>query len=158
MVEEENGANITLNYSSNNSGLTIENASKKEDKVAIQDLKDGEYFDFSVDVLLDNASKVEYEISIVKSTSNSTISDDDIKIYLEKEKDGTYTKVFGPDKYVALKKKSEFGSKKGSMPLLSVKKTNSNVDNYRLKIWLSDKASVSSGTYSVDVEVNGIAK
>ncbi len=158
VVEEENGANITLNYSSNNSGLTIENASKKEDKVAIQDLKDGEYFDFSVDVLLDNASKVEYEISIVKSTSNSTISDDDIKIYLEKEKDGTYTKVFGPDKYVALKKKSEFGSKKGSMPLLSVKKTNSNVDNYRLKIWLSDKASVSSGTYSVDVEVNGIAK
>lgn len=158
VVEEENGANITLNYSSNNSGLTIENASKKEDKVAIQDLKDGEYFDFSVDVLLDNASKVEYEISIVKSTSNSTISDDDIKIYLEKEKDGTYTKVFGPDKYVALKKKSEFGSKKGSMPLLSVKKTNSNVDNYRLRIWLSDKASVSSGTYSVDVEVNGIAK
>lgn len=156
--EEENGADIILNYSSNISGLQIRNASKTKDEDGILNLKDGEYFDFSVEVILDNASKVEYEISIIKDELNSTISDEDIKIYLEKEKEGTYTKVFGPSNFKPIKKKSEFGSIKGSMPLLSVKKTNSNTDNYRLRIWLSDKAVLDNGNYAVEVEVNGIAK
>lgn len=158
VVEEENGADIILNYSSNNSGLAIKSTNKIKDDTAIASLNDGEYFDFSIEVLLDNAANVEYEISVIKDETNSTIPDSDIKIYLEKEKEGTYTKVFGPDKYVPIKKKSELGSKKGSMPILSVKKTNSNTDNYRLRMWLSDNATVSNGTYSVEVEVNGIAK
>ena len=156
--EEENGADIILNYSSNISGLQIRNASKTKDADGILNLKDGEYFDFSVEVILDNASKVEYEISVIKDELNSTISDDDIKIYLEKEKEGTYTKVFGPSEFKPLKKKSEFGSVKGSMPLLNVKKTNSSTDNYRLRMWLSDESTLSDGTYSVEVEVNGVAK
>lgn len=156
--EEENGADIILNYSSNISGLQIRNASKTKDADGILNLKDGEYFDFSVEVILDNASKVEYEISVIKDELNSTISDDDIKIYLEKEKEGTYTKVFGPSEFKPLKKKSEFGSVKGSMPLLNVKKTNSSTDNYRLRMWLSDESTLSDGTYAVEVEVNGVAK
>ena len=157
-IEEENGADIILNYSSNNSGLEIKNATKTKDDDGIANLKDGEYFDFSIETLLDNASNVEYEISIIKDEDVSTIPDEDIRIYLEKEKEGTYTKVFGPDKFTPLKKKSEFGKKKGSMPLISVRKTNSNTDSYRLKIWLSDKSTLNNGTYSVEVEVNGIAK
>ncbi len=156
--EEENGADIILNYSSNISGLQIRNAEKIKDTDGMVDLTDGEYFDFSIETLLDNASNVEYEISIVKDIVNSTIPDEDIKIYLEKEKDGTYTKVFGPSKFTPLKKESELGSKKGSMALLNVKKTNSNTDNYRLRMWLSDKSELNSGSYSIDVEVNGIAK
>lgn len=156
--EEENGADIILNYSTNNSGLQLKNISPTKDEEGMINLKEGEYFDFSIEVVLDNATSVEYEISLEKDVINSTVSDDDIRIYLEKEKDGTYTKVFGPEKFTPLKKKSEFGSNKGSMPLLTVKKTNSNADNYRLRIWLSDKSVITDGTYSVDVEVNGIAK
>lgn len=156
--EEENGADIILSYSSNISGLEIRNAKKVKDADGVLNLKDGEYFDFSVEVLLDNASKVEYEISIVKDSFNSTISDEDIKIYLEKEKEGTYTKVFGPDNFTSLKEMNEFGSKKGSMPLVSVKKTKSSTDNYRLRMWLSDKSSLDNGSYAVEVEVNGVAK
>ena len=156
--EEENGASIVLNYSSNISGLQIRNASKKDDNTAKLALNDGEYFDFSVDVLLDNAASVEYEISAVKDSVNSTIPNEDIKIYLEKEKSGSYTKVFGPDEFKPLKKKSDLGSKKGSMVLLNVKKTNSNSDNYRLRMWLSDKSKLDNGSYSVDIEVNGVAK
>ena len=156
--EEENGADIVLNYSSNESGIKIRNASKVKDEDGILTLKEGEYFDFSIEVLLDNASYVEYEISAIKDAVNSTTSNDDIRIYLEKEKDGTYTKVFGPDKFTPLKKTSDLGSKKGSMPLINVKKTNSNTDNYRLRMWLSDKSELNSGSYSIDVEVNGIAK
>ena len=156
--EEENGADIILNYSTNISGLQIRNAEKVKDEDGILSLDDGKYFDFSVEVLLDNASNVEYEISVVKDVVNSNIPDEDIKIYLEKEKEGTYTKVFGPQEFKPLKKDNEFGSKKGSMPLISVKKTNSNTDNYRLRIWLSDKPVLDNGNYAVEVEVNGIAK
>ena len=156
--EEENGASIVLNYTSNVSGLQIKNATPQADGEGIKTMKEGEIFDFSVDVLLDNAASVEYEISAIKDLTNSTISNDDIRIYLEKEKSGTYTKVFGPDKFTPLKKKSDLGSQKGSMVLLDVKKTNSNSDNYRLRMWLSEKAQVSNGTYAVDIEVNGIAK
>ena len=152
--EEENGADIILNYSSNDSGLQIRNAKPKKDTDGIVN---GEYFDFSIETLLDNAEKIEYEISVVKDEINSTISDDDIRIYLEKEKEGTYTMVFGPEKFTPIKKQSKFGSKKGSMPLIEVKKTNSTTDNYRLKMWLSEK-STTNGTYTVEVEVNAIAK
>ena len=152
--EEENGADIILNYSSNDSGLQIRNAKPKKDTDGIVN---GEYFDFSIETLLDNAEKIEYEISVVKDEINSTISDDDIIIYLEKEKEGTYTMVFGPEKFTPIKKQSKFGSKKGSMPLIEVKKTNSTTDNYRLKMWLSEK-STTNGTYTVEVEVNAIAK
>jgi len=156
--EEENGADIVLNYSTNYSGLEIKNATKMKDDDGIINLKEGEYFDFSIEVLLDNAASVEYEVSIEKDEVNSTIPDSDIKIYLEKEKEGTYTKVFGPEKFTPLKKNSKYGSKKGSMPLVEVKKTNSNTDNYRLRMWLSDKSKLTTGTYFVNVEVNGIAK
>lgn len=156
--EEENGADIVLNYSTNYNGLEIKNATKMKDDDGIINLKEGEYFDFSIEVLLDNAASVEYEVSIEKDEVNSTIPDSDIKIYLEKEKEGTYTKVFGPEKFTPLKKNSKYGSKKGSMPLVEVKKTNSNTDNYRLRMWLSDKSKLTTGTYSVNVEVNGIAK
>ncbi|MBQ9018794.1 MAG: hypothetical protein IJ097_00595 [Bacilli bacterium] len=156
--KEENGASIVLNYTSNISGLRIKEATPTTDEVGEKNLNEEEYFDFSVEVSLDNASAVEYEISLVKNQVNSNISNDDIKIYLEKEKSGTYTKVFGPDKFTPLKKNTKLGSKKGSMSLLSVRKTNSTADNYRLRVWLSDKSTLDKGDYEVDVEVNGIAK
>ena len=156
--KNENGANIVLNYTSNVSGLKLTDITPTTDAVGMKNLKDEEYFDFSVEVALDNARGVEYEISAVKDTKNSTISDDDIKIYLEKEKSGTYTKVFGPDKFKPLKKKTEIGSEKGSMVLIKTKKTNSIADNYRLRMWLSDKSNVTSGTYAIEIVVNGKAK
>lgn len=157
ITKKENGANIVLNYSGNTNGLSIKDATPTTDSIGMQGIEEGEYFDFSVDVALDNAPSLEYEIVAIKDKKNSTISDDDIKIYLEKEKSGTYTKVFGPSKYTPLKKKSKFGSPTGSMVLLKTKKTNTSVDNYRLRMWLSDK-SVSTGTYSVEIVVNAIAK
>ena len=155
---EEHGANIVLNYTNNISGLKLTNITPKTDLVGIENSEEGEYFDFSVDVKLDNARRVDYEVSIIKDGKNSTIDDSDIRIYLEKEKSGTYTKVFGPSKFVPLKKESELGSKKGSMVLTTTKKTNSTSDKYRLRMWLSDTSVVATGNYSIEVEVNGKSK
>lgn len=156
--KNENGANIVLNYSSDVSGLKLTELTPTTDAVGMKNSNEDEYFDFSVEVALDNARGVEYEISAIKDTKNSNISDDDIKIYLEKEKSGTYTKVFGPEKFKPLKKKTEIGSEKGSMVLTKTKKTNSIADNYRLRVWLSDKSNTPSGNYSIKIVVNGKAK
>ena len=156
--EEENGANLIITYTDNATGLKITDSPKISDEVGMKKDGKGEYFDFSVDVDLDNASLVEYEIGIVKNMKNTNITNDDIRIYLEKEISGTYTKVFGPDKFIPLTKKSEYGSKIGTMVLYKFKKENSTADNYRLRMWLSDKASVDKGNFDVEVVLSGKAK
>ena len=155
---EEDGGYVTLNYSSEVNALSILNAQPVTDSVGEKNMNPGQYFDFSVDTNLDGASKVEYEISVIKDKEASTINDDDIRIYLEKEESGTYTKVFGPEKYIGLKNYSSVGSELGSMVLTNVKKIKSETDNYRLRIWLSDKAIEKGGKYSVEVDIHAIAK
>lgn len=154
---EEPGSNIVLKYSTDYNGIKLKNPTPTTDAVGIKKDENGEYFDFSVDVKLDNAPSVEYEISVIKDRS-STIADSDIKLYLEKENSGTYTKVFGPDKYTPLKKSTKLGSKSGSMVLLKTKKTNSSSDNYRLRMWLSETSTTQTGDYGVMIVVNAISK
>ena len=77
---------------------------------------------------------------------------------MEKESDGTYSKVFGPTTFEGLKKKTVLGSEKDSMVLTKAKKVKSGTDNYRLRIWLADTSLVQNGSYSVEVDINGKAK
>lgn len=156
--KNENGGQITLNYTNNVTGLNLMNITPVTDSVAIKDLTDQHYFDFFIDVDLKEAASIEYEISVIKNTKESTILDDDIRIYLEKEQSGTYTKVFGPSKYIPLKSDSKLGSSKESMVLVKSKALKSSKDNYRLRMWLSDQSLTASGNYSIDVVVNGVAK
>ena len=152
------GGGLVLNYTGKNTTFTLEELKPTTDSVAIKDLTDDNYFDFSIDVGLDNAPSIEYEVAVVKDKKNSNISDDDIKIYLEQEKSGTYTKVFGPSKYIPLKHDTDLGSVEGSMLLTKVKKIKSTTDNYRLRIWQSDKSVTKDGKYSLEIIVNGQAK
>lgn len=154
----KSGGNIVLNYSDDTNGLRLINAVATTDEMGKKDLTEGDYFDFSVDVDLDNASEVQYEISLTKNSESSTINDKDIRIYLEQEDSGTYNGIFGPESFLPLKSKTKLGSKKGSLVVAKVKKTKSSTDNYRLRIWLNEKAIVTDGSYSVEVNINGKAK
>lgn len=156
--QTESGGSVTLNYSSDVNGLSIINAVPITSAIGMSGAEESQYFDFSVDVNLDNAKSVEYEIYIEKVASGSTISDEDIRIYLEKEKSGTYNKEFDPMKFSPLKKATALGAEKGSMVLGKVKKTKSGVDNYRLRMWLADNSLTPTGNYSVLVNVVGEAK
>ena len=153
-----NGGNIILNYTNNITGLSIVNATPTIDSIGMKNSKVGQYFDFSIEVNLDNAKTVEYEIAAIKDEANSTVADDDIKIYLEKEKSGTYTKVFAPAGYVPIEKDTELGSPEGSMVLVKVKQIKDSTDNYRLRMWVSDKSVTKKGNYAVEIIVNGKAK
>ena len=158
ITKKETGGNLVLNYTGNNPSLTLTDIGRTTDTVGMKDLTDGNYFDFSVDAELDNAPSIEYEIAVIKDKSKCTISDSDIRIYLEQEKSGTYTKIFGPSKYIPLKKDSNLGTLEGSMVLAKVKKIKKSSDNYRLRIWLADTSALEKGNYSLDVVVNGKAK
>lgn len=155
--KNEDGGQITLNYTNNVTGLTLENVAPTTDAIAMKDMTESRYFDFFIDVDLKKANSMEYEISVIKEKS-STISDEDIRIYLEKEESGTYSKVFGPSPFTPISKASELGSEKNSMILVKSKTKKSLKDNYRLRVWLSDKSLLPTGSCTVSVVVNGIAK
>lgn len=156
--KEEDGGNVTLNYSTSTNALTLYSATPTTNSVGMKNMIAGQYFDFSVDVDLAGAPKVEYEISVIKDVSSSNIPDDDIRIYLEKEDSGTYVKMFGPEKFTASKNYSSVGSEIGSMVLANVKKIKSGTDNYRLRIWLAENSVATGGSYSVEVDIHAISK
>lgn len=155
--EDNQGGNVSLHYSTSTKGLSLVNVSPTTDDVGMKNMTPDQYFDFSVQVDMEDAPKVNYEISLLKD-EDSTISDDDIRVYLEREDQGTYEKVFGPERFVPSKNYSSAGSEIGSMVLANVKKIKSGTDNYRLRIWLSEDAQVSGGTYSVEVDIHAVAK
>ena len=157
VIKDELGGDVYLKFVGNTNGLTLLNASPLTDQLgALQD-GDNKYFDFSVEVNLDEANYIEYEIAIEKDVAFSNIPDEEVKFYLEEENSGSYSKVFGPSTFKPLDEKSEFGTEEGNMILYKVKKTSSGTSNYRLRMWLSDKSTLTVGNYSVEVLVNGKA-
>lgn len=148
-------ANVSMTYTESTNGISIENASPTSDEVGKKLNGKNEYFDFTVSTKNPNKSKVVYEIAAVKD-KNSTISDDDIRIYLEKQVSGTYEEIIKPQPFKPIAKNSKIGSPKGSMLLKKVKTKVSSNDNYRLRMWLSDKANIQDvKTYAVKINVYG---
>ena len=157
IYQVENGGNVFLNYVSDFEGLSLHNMIPSSDDNGIISLKDGSFFDFSVDTKLDEASIIDYEISLFREKKYAYL-DKYIRIYLEEEKSGTYTKVFGPSEFIPLKKNNKYGTNAGDMVLLHVRKKNKSTNRYRLRMWLSNNSNISSGDYSVSVKINGKAK
>ena len=155
---------ISMNYLEKTNGISIENAMPTSDTVGMNQLGENEYFDFTVNSKLVGDVKIIYEIAAIKD-QNSTIPDNEIRLYLEQEKSGTYTKVMEPKNFVAESKDTEIGTPEGAMVLRKViKKREENsddkivnyVDNYRLKMWLAENASIDDvKSYSVKVNVYG---
>ena len=154
------GGTVTLSYMDEFNGITISNASTTSDTIGMKLDGADQYFDFSIISKINEASKIDYEISVVKDTNKSTTIDDYIRVYLEKLVDGSYSSVFGPITYEPLAKDSSLGSKAGSMVLYKERKTKSGTDNYRLRVWLADNANIKKGArqnITLLVYVNGKA-
>ena len=150
---------VSMNYKSEVNGLQLVDLTPVSDSVAKENRVDGSYFDFSVSSEFDNDSIVDYEITLIKDQS-STIPDEDVMVYLEKQSSGTYAKVKDPQPFTAIKKKTKLGSPAKSMVLDKVSLSSDKVDNYRLRIWVKEGAVITdpSATYKVRVNVYGKAK
>ena len=158
---------VSMNYFETTNGISIENAMPTSDEVGKKQIGKGEYFDFTVNSKLVGDIKVIYEIAAVKD-KNSTIPDNEIKLYLEQEKSGTYTEVMEPKNFIAESTNTDIGTPKGAMLLKRVTKERKNdnddkvvkyVDNYRLRMWLGENSPVGDmKTYTVRVNVYGKSK
>lgn len=151
--------NISLDYTEDNNGITITNAMPTTDATGKTLSKNNEYFDFNVISTISGSANITYEISAVKA-SNSTLDNNDVKLYLEKNQLGKYIEVMEPTKFKPLTSKSEIGSEKGTMILYRETVNKTTTDNYRLRMWLSDKAKVDniSRTFTVQVAIHASVK
>lgn len=147
---------ISMTYTEDMNGISIQDALPITDEVGKRLSSNGEYFDFTIRSNILNNS-ITYEIAAIKD-NDSTISDDDIKLYLEKQNSGTYESVMEPTVFTPITKKTKIGSPTGSMVLYKVTKTKSGTDNYRLRMWIREDASVElDKVYTVKINVYGKA-
>lgn len=148
---------ISMNYKSNTNSLTLTDLTPMSDEKGKVLRKEGSYFDFTISSKLEDDTSIKYEIALIKDKS-STISDDDIMVYLEKQNSGTYAKVDEPKVFTPIKKKSKLGSPAKSMVLKRVSQSSSQVDNYRLRIWVREGATIQNSNATYMLKVNVYAK
>ncbi len=156
---ELSGADINFTYTDEENVLTLTNLIALNDQYGIAQNSIDKYFDFSVSIDLEEASRVDYEISVVPDDKN-TVPIDYIKVYLEKLNSGSFSSVFDPDFIKLSTKNSSLGTKKGSMVLYSNSLRKSVSDNYRLRAWVdygSQYVIQPTDIISLKVEVNGKA-
>lgn len=150
---------ISMTYTEDINGIKIDNALPTSDDVGKLLSGENEYFDFTVTTKIVGNTSVIYEVAAVKDSA-STLNDNDIKLYLEKQTSGSYEEVLAPTNYNALSEASDVGSPIGSMVLTRVTTTSSSTDNYRLRMWMADTATIdgTAKSYTVKVNVYGKAK
>lgn len=157
--EELDGGSINLTYSDEEEILTLSNLYGLSDEQGISLNSADLYFDFTLDVELDEASKIEYEISVVPQIK-STVPVNSIKVYLEKLTSGSYTATNIPVLLNPSKKESKLGSKAGSMVIYGDSTQKSKKENYRLRAWVDGSTGYEikpTDIISLKVEVNGKA-
>lgn len=161
IIEQEtlDGGSVTLTYADEENLFVIENGAPTADLVGMAYDSADKYFDFTVKTVVDEADYIEYKIVLVKEEDFSTALDDNIKVYLEKEDSGTYTKVIEPLIFESNVQDKKLGD--NAMSIFKLKKDSSGNDNYRLRMWISEDASIAPEqiqSYGVKVKIMGEAK
>jgi len=154
------GGNVILTYVDDSSKLVLEDVVPKSDEEGISNIAADQYFDFTVTTDIVDANELNYELG-VDCDKESTINCELIKIYLEEMIDGSYVKVSDPVLFKPIDKKTELGTKSGSMVIYNGKDKNSTYHNYRLRAWINPDPSIDTSiTYKIvlNVDVYGKAK
>ena len=84
--------------------------------------------------------------------------DPNVKVYLEREDSGTFVKVGEPIKFATEVSEND---EDVSLAIFKVKKTSNDTDNYRLRMWIDETATIDANqiqNYGVKVAIKGEAK
>ena len=147
---------ISIVYAKESNGLNMKGYVPLKDEDGKKLDKKEYYFDFNVKSHKSEDVSIDYELSLSKD-DKCNLSDKQIKVYLEKENEGTYVKSFNPKLYKGISKRSELGTRKGSMILFSDNIVDNVNDKYRLRVWVDEKAVIKS-PIECSVSVNIYAK
>ena len=157
IVEKQyEGAEINIDYDSNSSLLTLSDFTPMTITEGINGADDS-FFEFTVDIKKKDAKSIDYELSVSKDSA-STIDDQDVKIYLEKLIGIEYQEVLKPRSFEGLNYTTDIGTKKGNMIVYKDTIAKSSKEKFRLRMWLSNTSSKTSGLYSIELAVNAKAK
>lgn len=150
---------ISMTYTEDTNGISIVNALPITDTAGKVLSGNNEYFDFTVTTNIVGNSSVIYEIAAIKDNS-STLKNDEIKLYLERQISGTYSEELAPGIYSPIENATEIGSPIGSMVLAQITRNSTTTDNYRLRMWINQSTQVDtvSKFYTVKVNVYGKTK
>ena len=149
--------NVSLNYTENTNGIDITNAYPMSDEVGRTLTDENQYFDFSIDASIKGDVVANYEIAAEK-VENSTLSNDEVKLYLEKETNNSYEEVMAPKHFTPLTKSTELGTMAGTMLLDSGSVSKTTTINYRLRMWVDSNTVVSELEKNFGVRVSIKAK
>ncbi len=149
--------NIKLEYQESENGINITNAMPMTDAVGKKLTNKNQYFDFSVVANISGEANIVYEISAEK-LEESTLDNKDVKLYLEKKERGNYEEVMKPKAYTPLTEKTTAGTPVNNMLLYKGNLTKTGKDDYRLRMWVSDKANIDGISRTFKIQVNVSAK
>ena len=114
-----NSGNISLQYTEDTNGITITDAMPMTDATGKKLSGVGEYFDFS------------------------TLTNDEVRLYLEQEKDGIYESIMEPKAFTPISEKTSTGTPEGAMLLDSGSFTGNDDVHYRLRMWVAEDTEIS---------------
>lgn len=150
---------IVLNYSDvggNGPGIYIKNALPISDDVGKSLMGTGNYFDFTVSGSTGNIP-LKYFV-LIEENENSTLDDDQVKIYLTKL-NGTIEEqiLLRPFKISELNEIDDDDDDQEIIYIVDIdEKQDKFVDNYRLRIWVSDDAKdYFDKMYSLKINILG---
>ena len=146
---------IIFTYTETTNGINLQNAMPISDEVGkkLERSENNEgYFDFNVSCSLAGTARINYEVYATKLNVENPLSEEYVKMYLT---DGTTDQpILGYDNdvptYYSLKDSTVAS---GSKTLYTGSFTNSGVQSFRLRMWLSDQYTVTD--QSNDFKING---
>lgn len=147
---------IIFTYTETTNGINLQNAMPISDEVGkkLERSENNEgYFDFNVSCSLAGTARINYEVYATKLNVENPLSEEYVKMYLT---DGTTDQpILGYDNdvptYYSLKDSTVAS---GSKTLYTGSFTNSGVQSFRLRMWLSDQYTVTDQSNDFKIKVN----
>ena len=147
---------IIFTYTETTNGINLQNAMPTSDEIGkkLERSENNEgYFDFNVSCSLAGTSRINYEVYATKLNVENPLSEEYVKMYLT---DGTTDQpILGYDNdvptYYSLKDSTVAS---GSKTLYTGSFTNSGVQSFRLRMWLSDQYTLTNQSNDFKIKVN----
>lgn len=160
---------VSMSFTESTKGIILTDALPIGDTTGIALKGDGQYFDFSVTSTTSSSLAVSYEINVTPTTvsgDKTALTDEQVKIYLEKKNGDDYNQDVAP---VLVSTLTGSSTRSGSKILKTVTNTvnGTQIDEYRLRIWidenvdittLNEKAHEYRLVVNVDAKANPIGK
>lgn len=152
---------ISMTYSEPKNGINLVNALPITDVQGKTLSGTNNVFDFTVSSTISGNNPVTVSYAITAASSNSTVDNSAIKVYLTNMDNNADSEILAPTKISALSTttgREAYNAPSGEFILLNGTMNSSSSHKYRLRMWVSDDyTDPTGGSYTLKVNVYGAA-